>query len=97
MEFMSQGVPVVVSRTKIDLLYFDDSVVKFFESGNAEAMADAMLQIIKDSSMREALIAKGFEYVARHNWDHKKNDYLDLVDSLVTGAFSETDNGERVA
>jgi glycosyltransferase involved in cell wall biosynthesis len=39
MEFMSQGVPVVVSRTKIDTFYFDDSVVKFFESGNAEALA----------------------------------------------------------
>jgi glycosyltransferase involved in cell wall biosynthesis len=87
MEFMSQGVPVVVSRTKIDLFYFDDSVVKFFESGNAEAMADAMLQVIKDSSMREALIAKGFEYVARHSWDHKKNEYLDLVDSLCAGSF----------
>jgi glycosyltransferase involved in cell wall biosynthesis len=97
MEFMSQGVPVVVSQTKIDLFYFDDSVVKFFESGNAEAMADSMLQVIKNSSMREALIAKGFEYVALHSWDHKKNDYLDLVDSLVTGTFSKTDHGERVA
>jgi glycosyltransferase involved in cell wall biosynthesis len=97
MEFMSQGIPVVVSRTKIDTFYFDDSVVKFFESGNVEAMADAMLQVIKSPAMRDALIAKGFEYVVRHNWDHKKNDYLDLVDSLVTGTFSETEHGERAA
>lgn len=89
MEFMSQGVPVVMSRTKIDQFYFDDSVVKFFESGNSEAMADAMLQVIKDPTMREALIAKGFEYAACHSWDHKKNEYLDLVDSLCAGSLSE--------
>lgn len=95
MEFMSQGVPVVLSRTKIDTFYFDDSVVKFFESGNAEAMADAMLQIIKDPTMREALIAKGLEYAARHGWDQKKKEYLDLVDSLCAGSFGEPSPGER--
>jgi len=42
------------------------------ESGNAEAMADAMLQVIKNPAKREALIAKGFEYVARHSWDQKR-------------------------
>ena len=96
MEFMSQGVPVVVSRTKIDTFYFDDSVVKFFESGNAEAMADAMLQVIKDSALRETLIAKGYDYVAHHSWDLKRESYLDLLDSLSAGSFGETHHGERV-
>jgi glycosyltransferase involved in cell wall biosynthesis len=35
MEFMSVGVPVVVSSTKIDRYYFNDAVVRFFESGNS--------------------------------------------------------------
>ena len=82
MEFMSQGVPVVVSRTKIDKFYFDDTVVQFFESGNVSAMADTMLQVINDSSLRESLVANGYEYSARNNWDVKRQDYLDLVDSL---------------
>ena len=33
MEFMAVGVPVVVSNTKVDRYYFDESVVRFFESG----------------------------------------------------------------
>ena len=33
MEFMAVRVPVVVSSTRIDRYYFDDSVVRFFESG----------------------------------------------------------------
>src|ERR1035438_6606049 len=42
MEFMSLGIPTVVSSTKIDRFYFDDSVVRFFESGNVDALSDAM-------------------------------------------------------
>ena len=87
MEFMSQGVPVVASRTKIDSYYFDDSVIRFFPSGDDRAMANAILEIVSDSSLRDALVANGYEYVARHCWTSKKQDYLDLVDSLSIESF----------
>jgi glycosyltransferase involved in cell wall biosynthesis len=82
MEFMSQGVPVVVSQTKIDSFYFNDTVVRFFPSGDDQAMADAMLEVIANKALRTALIAAGYEYVANHSWDVRKKDYLDLVDTL---------------
>jgi glycosyltransferase involved in cell wall biosynthesis len=82
MEFMSQGVPVVVSQTKIDSFYFNDTVVRFFTSGDDQAMANAMLEVIADKTLRTGLIAKGYEYVANHSWDVRKKDYLDLVDTL---------------
>lgn len=84
MEFMSQGVPVVVSRTKIDSFYFDETVVRFFTSGDDRAMADAMLQVIENEALRQGLIAKGHEYATNHSWDTKKQDYLNLVDGLST-------------
>jgi glycosyltransferase involved in cell wall biosynthesis len=84
MEFMSQGVPVVVSRTRIDSFYFDEAVVHFFPSGDSQAMANAMLDVINDQQLRKTLIAKGYEYVDRNSWDRKKKDYLELVDSLST-------------
>lgn len=82
MEFMSQGIPVVVSRTKIDTFYFDDKVVRFFPSGDARAMANAILEIIQNNVLRDTLIRNGYEYVDRHSWDARKRDYLELVDSL---------------
>jgi glycosyltransferase involved in cell wall biosynthesis len=88
MEFMSQGVPVVLSRTKIDNFYFDDSVVRFFESGNVEALAAAMLDVIENRKLRESLIAGGYRYVDLHSWDRRKAEYLALVDSLSTEVFS---------
>ena len=89
MEFMSQGVPVVVSKTKIDAFYFDDKVVRFFTPSDPESMAEAMLEVIKDKTLREALVAGGYEYVDRHGWDRRKKDYLQLVDSLSTEAFDD--------
>ena len=97
MEFMSQGIPVVASRTKIDTYYFDDTVVRFFESGNADAMADAILAVMKNPGLRESLIAKGYEYIARNSWDVRRRDYFDLVDSLTIEAFDRLSYGEEVS
>jgi glycosyltransferase involved in cell wall biosynthesis len=82
-EFMSQGLPVVASRTGIDTYYYDDRLVRFFPSGDAQAMADAMVDVIQHQDQREALVAAGYDYVDRNSWDVRKKDYLDLVDSLT--------------
>jgi glycosyltransferase involved in cell wall biosynthesis len=89
MEFMSQGIPVVASRTKIDTYYFDEGVVHFFRSGDSREMAQAMFEVASNQTLRESLIANGFEYVRRHGWGQKKQEYLDLVDRLSTERFDE--------
>jgi glycosyltransferase involved in cell wall biosynthesis len=83
MEFMSLGVPVVVSSTRVDRYYFDESVVRFFESGNVEDLAQAMYELLTDSQLRERIIRHACEYVARHSWARHKSEYLQLVDKLV--------------
>jgi len=85
MEFMSQGVPVIISRTKIDSYYFDDSVVCFFEPENVEELAESILRMARDKEYREMLSRNALAYVDRHGWDRKKSEYLSLVDSLVRG------------
>lgn len=89
MEFMSQGVPVVASRTKIDSFYFEEGVVHFFKSGDSRAMAEAMLEVIDNAELRTQLVARGYEYVERNSWDHKKQDYLALIDLLSTERFHD--------
>lgn len=83
MEFMSVGVPVVVSKTRIDQYYFNDSVVRFFESGNSEALAEAMIEVLRDRALRERLVANASAYAAQNSWDSRKGDYLALVDGLL--------------
>jgi glycosyltransferase involved in cell wall biosynthesis len=85
MEFMSVRVPVVVSSTKIDRYYFDEGVVRFFESGNIEALAQAMHEMLTNRDLRRAQVERAAAYVARHGWSSRKRDYLSLVDALITG------------
>ena len=97
MEFMSQGIPVVVSRTKIDSYYFDDATVRFFPSGDSAAMAEAMYEVARDPILRESLIRHGLDYVARNGWNSKRLEYLDLVDRLSTQQFSRYDFEKRLS
>src|SRR5208337_2324032 len=71
LEFMSVGVPVVVSSTKIDRFYFDDSVVRFFESGNAEALAEAMFEVLSNEQLRREMAGRASEYAARNSWQNR--------------------------
>ena len=82
MEFMSLGVPVIVSSTKIDRYYFNDSVVRFFESGNEEALAEAMLELMCNARKRQEMVARALEFVEQNSWDKHKARYLGLVDDL---------------
>lgn len=83
MEFMAVGVPVVISSTKVDRYYFDDSVVRFFESGDSEALAQAMLELLRSKEAREQQAARALDYVAENCWDRHKARYIDLVEGLI--------------
>jgi glycosyltransferase involved in cell wall biosynthesis len=90
MEFMSMGLPVVASRTRVDTYYFNDSLVRFFTSSDAGEMASAMKEILEDESIRERLTRNGLRYVEQHGWRNRKQDYLRLVDELISGRIRDT-------
>jgi glycosyltransferase involved in cell wall biosynthesis len=84
LEFMSAGVPIILSRTKIDSYYFEDSVVRFFEPESEKDLANAMLMMIKSPQSRLRQAEMALYYVLENNWDLKKSIYLNLVDSLLS-------------
>ena len=83
MEFMAVGVPVIVSSTKVDRYYFNDSVVRFFEPGNPDALAREMVALLRDDELRRRMTAQASKYAATHCWENRKGDYLRLVDACV--------------
>ena len=82
MELMSVGVPVVVANTKVDRFYFDDTVVRFFESGNPDALAREILGMLRNPQICREQASRALDYVARNSWDSRKADYFRLVDQL---------------
>jgi glycosyltransferase involved in cell wall biosynthesis len=86
MEFMSLGVPVIVSRTKVDSYYHDDSRVKFFESDDPADLAKAILFLHHNSEVRQQLADNAAVYVNANNWREKQSVYLQIVEDLRPGA-----------
>jgi predicted ATP-grasp superfamily ATP-dependent carboligase len=81
MEFMSLGVPVVVSNTKIDRYYFDDSIVRFFQAGDPDSLAQAMYEVLSNDKLRGEMVSRALQYAAQNSWESRKPAYLGLVDS----------------
>jgi glycosyltransferase involved in cell wall biosynthesis len=90
LEFMCLGVPLVLSDTTIDRHYFNDSVVRFFRSGDEQDLAQAMLQMIEDRELRERLAGNALEFVRAFDWNRKKLEYFELVDSLAGSRRPDT-------
>ena len=84
---MSQAVPVVISRTRIDSLYFDDSVATFFESGNSDDFARAVRKVLTDPEYRKRISENGYAYAQANSWETVKDVYLDVVDRLTMTAI----------
>jgi glycosyltransferase involved in cell wall biosynthesis len=85
MEFLSMRLPVVASRTRIDMYYFNESLVRFFTSSDPGEMAVAMKEVLENQSIRERLVKNGLRYVEENCWGNRKKDYLRLIDDLVCG------------
>lgn len=85
LEFMSLGVPIIVADTKIDRYYFDDRIVTFFTAGNDEDLARCMVRLIRDPEARRTQAQNAMEFVVRNDWESKKEEYFQLVNTLTKG------------
>jgi glycosyltransferase involved in cell wall biosynthesis len=83
LEFMSLGIPVIVSETKIDRFYFNDSVLKFFKPDDTNDLAQCMLSMRSDKVLRDCLRENAMRFVENYRWEKRKPEYLALVDSLM--------------
>ena len=83
LEFMILGVPLIVAATKIDRYYFNDSLVRFFRSGDEDDLAEAILELIRDFTLRQRLARNGLQFANQYDWESNKGRYLNVVDSLV--------------
>ena len=82
LEFMSLGVPIIVSKTRIDQYYFNESVVKFFNPEDEADLASAMLELITDNSARVRIFKNSSKFVEDFSWDLKKKIYINILDKL---------------
>ncbi|TRZ48669.1 glycosyltransferase WbuB [bacterium] len=83
LEFMSLGIPVIASDTRVHKYYFDESVLLFFKSDDEQDLARCMLLLIEDTSLRQKMLLNSQQFVQDYLWDKKKEEYLQLIDNLT--------------
>lgn len=81
LEFMLLGIPIIISRTSVDKYYFNDSVVHFFDPGNVDDLAQAMLMLANSRQLRKRLSIEGRKFAMEMRWSVKENIYLNLLET----------------
>jgi glycosyltransferase involved in cell wall biosynthesis len=82
MEFVSRGVPVLMSRADAEALDLHEPAIHCLDSANTRAIADAILEIIQG------------RHAAGQRPILNRTEYLDLIDSLSTETFDDPDPTE---
>jgi glycosyltransferase involved in cell wall biosynthesis len=83
LEFMALGIPVIASKTKIHAHYYDDSIIQYYENDDDSDLARQILRLKHSPELCHRLVMNANKYVRENNWNSRKQDYLQLVDSLV--------------
>jgi glycosyltransferase involved in cell wall biosynthesis len=84
LEFMALGVPVIASKTKIHAYYYSDSIIQYYENDNEAQLAHQIVRLKNDPDLRRRLVANAQDHVLENNWSARKQEYLQLVDSLLS-------------
>lgn len=88
-EFMACGVPMIVSRTRVDEYYFNERLVNFFQPGNAADLADVLLRTYRNPAEQIERVRAAQDFAERYSWQVRSADYRFLVDSLVAGSVCQ--------
>lgn len=83
MEFLALGKPVVAPRTQGIRDYFDEGSLFFFDAGNAESLARALLEIYRDPARCREVTERGAGVYAHYRWEKQRQHLLELVVGLV--------------
>ena len=62
----------------------------FFQPGDTEDLASAMLEVIRNVSLWQELSRRGLEFAGIYDWENNQHKYLGIVDSLAASAPSKT-------
>ncbi len=83
-EYLYLGKPVIVPRTKAILDCFDDESLYFFESGNADSLADVLFEVYANPNRVRAVLARGISICnSKYRWAAEKQRFVDVVQELV--------------
>jgi glycosyltransferase involved in cell wall biosynthesis len=83
MDYWMFGLPVIHSRLRATEEVYDDSVLEYFEPGDAEALAEAIRHLHDDEERRNELARNGRLALERNGWPVQRQVYLGVYEHLL--------------
>jgi len=94
LEYMSQGLPVITSRTKTIARYIPEDAIFFFEPENIDNLVEQIIKIWEEPDLVRKKLSKAMELVRKYTWEAEKMKLLSLYRNMTAQAF---DNSEVTA
>jgi glycosyltransferase involved in cell wall biosynthesis len=88
LEFMASGVPVIVSRTRVDEHHFNSTLVRFVTPGDERDLATAMVELYRNTGDAQARAEAARTFAHLNSWQRHGGEYRQLVESLVRPTWS---------
>lgn len=82
MEYVALGTPVIAARTPTIAMYFDDTMVQFFEPGSVDDLARSIRALHRDRQRLSQLARHADKFNRQYSWGQVAADYVALVDRL---------------
>jgi len=86
LEYISLGIPIVISKTAAHHFYFDSSMVKFFEPDNENDLARSVISLHKNEEERKTLVKNSQLFIEKYGWNQSKKIYFQIIDHLLNGS-----------
>lgn len=93
MEYVSLGVPVVVSRWPTFEYYFPDEAATYFQAGDAKDLARAIISMYRNPGQSRARAECAWELYQRYQWPVQREVYLGVYADLLAGLRGESQPG----
>jgi glycosyltransferase involved in cell wall biosynthesis len=79
LEYISLGIPIIVSKTKAHSIYFDNSMVKFFNPEDSKDMAGAVISLYSNRSAMAEQVRRSRSFLVENDWTKAKKTYLQIA------------------
>src|SRR5438093_2173621 len=85
-EFLTQDLPVVVSKTKTVATYLPEDSVFFFQPGDSDHCARQLVKVWNEPGLVVQKLKKARQVALRLNWDSERENLIKFYKKLLDGA-----------
>ena len=79
LEFIQMKIPVIASKTKSLVKYFDSSSIYYLKNNTSEDFTKAVIDLWKSVRLRKKLTINSLKYFNLHNWKVERRKYYNIL------------------